>query len=420
MQTCRQVSLTTFSTSVALMTWISQTDWVAPIAWLSRFVTCSTIFFNDFAFSSREKNSNVDVFLWLFLAIFFTQKFPTTLTTDAHSRKVVVRVIVIMAPFLTIFLLVTFIVSSHYSASVLADTQPFELYNSSDTGISILTTANFNSTIFKGKTDNGQLSSGNRIWFVQVKWRLIGWWHVELQCDMVFSFRRSIDWSIDGILDSHNFLWQFYNTWCGHCQHFAPTWKSLANTTLGWSKNFALAVVDCSKRENAPVCNHYSVSSYPSMKFFPPGMKVGADAVSYVGPHTETGVYLGILDYMDKIKFPEEIASVAAKSLSDLWTALPADVEDLALIVEPPDSKLGRAVVLSTAGNIFTPGFTVQRVTTLNAELLQSIGDNLEDAFPRLWLLYRSGKKTRIGQFCFITFFIALYLTYFVSSGLSI
>lgn len=126
-------------------------------------------------------------------------------------------------------------------------------------------------------------------------------------------------------------------------------------------------------------------------------MKAGAEAVSYVGPHTEPGVYLGILDYMDKIKFPAEIVSVAAKSLPDLWKSLPADVEDFALIVEAPDSKLGRAVVLSTAGSIYTPGFTVQRVTTLNTELLQSIGDNLEDAWARLWLLYRSGKKTRMG-----------------------
>ena len=30
-------------------------------------------------------------------------------------------------------------------------------------------------------------------------------------------------------------LWiiEFYSSWCGHCQHFAPTWKELATRIKG-------------------------------------------------------------------------------------------------------------------------------------------------------------------------------------------
>ena len=28
-------------------------------------------------------------------------------------------------------------------------------------------------------------------------------------------------------------LVEFYSSWCGHCQHFAPTWKKLAEDVAG-------------------------------------------------------------------------------------------------------------------------------------------------------------------------------------------
>ena len=28
-------------------------------------------------------------------------------------------------------------------------------------------------------------------------------------------------------------LVEFYNSWCGHCIHYAPTWKALAHATKG-------------------------------------------------------------------------------------------------------------------------------------------------------------------------------------------
>ena len=68
-----------------------------------------------------------------------------------------------------------------------ASAEKFTLYNSSDVGITILTTANFSSTLFtklpsqreKEQSDAGQnlMTTDNYVWFIQ-----------------------------------------FYNSWCGHCQ----------------------------------------------------------------------------------------------------------------------------------------------------------------------------------------------------------
>lgn len=35
--------------------------------------------------------------------------------------------------------------------------------------------------------------------------------------------------------EEKNKLWlvEFYNSWCGHCHRFAPTWKSLATDLFG-------------------------------------------------------------------------------------------------------------------------------------------------------------------------------------------
>jgi thiol-disulfide isomerase/thioredoxin len=257
----------------------------------------------------------------------------------------------VLAIFISSFLTIAHCLHSEATA--------LELYESSDIGITILTSATFNATIFSSHTEKEEPVSENLIWFVQ-----------------------------------------FYNTWCGHCQRFAPTWKSLANTTLAWQKSLRLAVLDCSKRENAPVCNQYGVSSYPTMKFFPPRNKIPGNSTNYLGPHTEPGVYLGMLDYMTKIKYPEEIVAVQPKSLGDLWRDdFPNVIDHVALLLESPDSKLGRDVVLSVVGRISYLGLTVRRTTTLNKVLLESLGENVDKEGIRLWLLERHGQKTRIGWF---------------------
>ena len=72
------------------------------------------------------------------------------------------------------------------------------------------------------------------------------------------------------VLTVHNFksqvmnspqawLVEFYNSWCGFCQRFAPSWKALATDVKGWSDLVKVAAIDCSEDENTPICREYEI-----------------------------------------------------------------------------------------------------------------------------------------------------------------
>ena len=63
---------------------------------------------------------------------------------------------------------------------------------------------------------------------------------------------------------------EFYSSWCGHCIHFAPTFKHIAKDVRKWSDVISVAAIDCALDENMPVCRDYDIMGYPSLKFFPP------------------------------------------------------------------------------------------------------------------------------------------------------
>ena len=230
-----------------------------------------------------------------------------------------------------------------------------ELYNqTTDFGVSVLTTENFNATLFATLPDNDDtLCTENVVWLIQ-----------------------------------------FYNSWCGHCQHFAPYFKSVANSTIPWKDFVKLGVVDCSVRKNSPLCNQYDVQMYPTMTFFPPKTKIAIHGTKFTGPHTVAGLYHGILDYLDQIQFPLEAVPVTSSNTNDLWSSLPEDKENLALIVESIDSTLGKEVLLSTLADLHA--LAARRITVLNKALLESVGDvAVKGPYPQLWLVDRIVKTSK-------------------------
>lgn len=64
------------------------------------------------------------------------------------------------------------------------------------------------------------------------------------------------------------FLVEFYNSWCGHCQRFAPSWKALATDVKEWKDLVGIGAVDCSNDENYPICRDMEVMAYPTVKYF--------------------------------------------------------------------------------------------------------------------------------------------------------
>ena len=65
------------------------------------------------------------------------------------------------------------------------------------------------------------------------------------------------------------FLLEFYASWCGHCQYFAPYYKALARETRFWRPVIVVAAINCAHSANAATCRLFNIHGYPTMKFFP-------------------------------------------------------------------------------------------------------------------------------------------------------
>lgn len=70
-------------------------------------------------------------------------------------------------------------------------------------------------------------------------------------------------------------LIEFYSSWCGHCQKFAPHWKEFASEVKQWSSLVKVGAIDCAQEENTPICRQFEVMGYPTVRYFhemyPPG-----------------------------------------------------------------------------------------------------------------------------------------------------
>eukprot|EP00118_Oscarella_pearsei_P018557 m.190565 g.190565 ORF g.190565 m.190565 type:complete len:159 (+) comp39434_c1_seq7:35-511(+) len=110
-------------------------------------------------------------------------------------------------------------------------------------------------------------------------------WDCELYSeddDLVCCDKRSLPTTI---YDS-KWAWvvEFYSSWCGHCQHFAPTWKQFAHSLKNWAPVVRVAVIDCSSNGNSDACRHLQIEGYPSIKMFHAGLtKNASDGGTFAG-----------------------------------------------------------------------------------------------------------------------------------------
>lgn len=63
---------------------------------------------------------------------------------------------------------------------------------------------------------------------------------------------------------------EFYNSYCGACQRFAPTWKAVALNVSRWNGIVQIGAMDCASDENNDDCRNYEIMRYPTMRYFPP------------------------------------------------------------------------------------------------------------------------------------------------------
>lgn len=80
----------------------------------------------------------------------------------------------------------------------------------------------------------------------------------------------------DAISKNDYILVEFYATWCGHCQKFAPEYATIAKELQYWEFPVATAKID--SPENKVVSDKYGITSYPNLKLF-----IKGEPTDYIG-----------------------------------------------------------------------------------------------------------------------------------------
>lgn len=81
---------------------------------------------------------------------------------------------------------------------------------------------------------------------------------------------------------------EFYNTFCGFCQRFAPHWIELSEDIQHWRDVVRMAAVDCSNNDNRAVCRQFEVTNYPSIRYIPPKYEFPSEDEPQMGTRVPT------------------------------------------------------------------------------------------------------------------------------------
>ncbi|NXJ77179.1 QSOX1 oxidase, partial [Trogon melanurus] len=187
---------------------------------------------------------------------------------------------------------------------------------------------------------------------------------------------------------------EFFASWCGHCIHFAPTWRALAHDIREWRPAVMLAAIDCADEDNQQVCNDFGITAFPTLKFFRAFSKKAEDAIRITNPSaTVEELRHAIITNLEQSQdaWPPACPPLEPASVEEVRTFFQRNKDQyLALIFEKSDSFVGREVVLDM---LQYENVAVRRVLSSEEELVEKFGVT---TFPSGYLLLRNGSFSRL------------------------
>ncbi|XP_076436162.1 sulfhydryl oxidase 2-like [Babylonia areolata] len=171
---------------------------------------------------------------------------------------------------------------------------------------------------------------------------------------------------------------EFYSSWCGHCIHFAPTWKTLAKDLKGWRRVVSVGAMDCSFGENLRVCQQFRIAAYPSIMLIPPNFS--GDMTDH---HLQTlktrqkgDIKAAILDFITNPQFPAPPSWPSfrpVRTVKELWDTVQQAHKVVVLVFEEEHSTVGTQVMLDL---VDYPDLLVGRMEKgeVTGEVLRRVG----------------------------------------------
>jgi len=215
---------------------------------------------------------------------------------------------------------------------------------------------------------------------------IFGFKYIAFICNIIFIIELSLEEDIPGLYKSTDPLvelrndtimkslvgskkvWiiEFYSSWCGHCQAFAPKWVRLAKQLQNWNRYIEVGALNCANERNRDTCNTFNIEMYPTIKYFDfdwQNITANVDedgyqqmGFTYKGSKSIVDLRHKLIDVIenqtnpnyDKSRIPFHPLKVA-----DLSTYMKERKNDgynyLALIFEDDDSYIGKNLIMDTS-----------------------------------------------------------------------
>ncbi|OPJ76867.1 centrosome-associated protein 350 isoform F [Patagioenas fasciata monilis] len=221
--------------------------------------------------------------------------------------------------------------------------------------------------------------------------------------------RDTID-VLNQITEKQRSAWavEFFASWCGHCVHFAPTWRALAHDIREWRPAVMLAALDCADEANQQVCSNFGITGFPTLKFFKAFSKKTADGIRITNPSaTVEDLRHAIITNLEQSReaWPPACPPLEPASAEEVHSFFQRNKDKyLALIFENSNSFVGREVALDM---LQYENVAVRRVLSSEEELVKKFGVT---TFPSGYLLFRNGSFSRLPVHAEARSFYTYYL----------
>uniref|UniRef100_A0A1B6KLZ5 Sulfhydryl oxidase n=1 Tax=Graphocephala atropunctata TaxID=36148 RepID=A0A1B6KLZ5_9HEMI len=193
-------------------------------------------------------------------------------------------------------------------------------------------------------------------------------------------------------------LWlvEFYNSWCGHCHRFAPTWKTLASNAYEWRDTVGIGAVDCANDGNNQLCRDMEVMYYPMIKLFPPKSEItflGEDFPKGTVEEMLRNVTIKLKTYHTTEEGPEglHLKPITDGDLASVWSSVPSNSVFLVLVFEPENATVGSELALDLSR---TREVQVRLISPNNPGLAHIVG--VERGANRVVVLERGNQHTAL------------------------